>query len=233
MNNLDILKNNDVTFDEYKGWFEKYKENHDVSEIKFQNEVVKKFISAICPDLDVENSENKGPDTDKHDYLQYCGTYIDKMEKEKASTPDLVIAKNWNWLNREFVVDYRAVVEVKSPYLQPIYHKDYEKYSDSLKRKLICHLSAKNNNKVILTDAMKWEFYRKVDENNQLVPIRTFRLYDLSSVRGNWAWKKGEKVIMIDDVMKEMFGNFFRKTKQVEEFEELKNFLKEFLNKVY
>jgi len=152
----------EVTFDDYKRWFEKYKKNNDVREINFQNEVVKKFISAICADLDVENSEKKGPDTNKHDYLQYCGTYIDKTGKEKAFTPDLVITKNWNWMNKENDVEYRAVVEVKSPYLQPIYTKDYEKYGENLKKELRCHLSAKKNDKVILTDAMKWEFYKKM-----------------------------------------------------------------------
>lgn len=213
MNGSNNLENNDVYFDDYKGWFEKYKKNNDGREINIQNEIVKRFISAICADLDVEYSEKKGPNTDKHDYLQYCGTYIDKTGKEKASTPDLVIAKDWNWLNKENNVDYRAVVEVKSPYQQqPIYNKDYDKYGERLKNELRRHLSAKNNNKVILTDAMKWEFYKKNGEDNELVPIRTFRLYDLYG--GRWAWKKGEQA-----------------KSPIEEFEELKDFLKEFLYK--
>lgn len=192
LNDFEILKLNDVTFDEYISWFEKYKNNNDGREINFQNEVVKPFIRGICNDLDVEVSDKKGPDTEKHDYLQYCGTYIDeKNGKEKTATPDLVISKNWNWLNKENDVDYRAVVEVKSPYEQPIYHKNYEKYKEDLKSELRRHLSAKNNGKVILTDALKWEFYKKNEENNELVPIRTFRLYDLfggSGKRVNKAW---------------------------------------------
>lgn len=231
MNDFRIIKYNDVTFDEYKGWFEKYKKNNDVREINFQNEIVKKLISTVCVDLDVENSEKKGPDTNKHDYLQYCGTYIDKTGKEKASTPDLIIAKNWNWLNKENRVDYRAVVEVKSPYLkQSIYNKDYKEYGDNLKNELRRHLSAKNNDKVILTDAMKWEFYKKNEEDNELVPMRTFRLYDLSGRRGKWEWKKGEQVIVENDFIKDMFGDYLEYTK-LKEFDELKDFLKEFLNK--
>ncbi|ART75073.1 hypothetical protein B4U37_02990 [Sutcliffiella horikoshii] len=223
------MNNFEVTFDDYKGWFEKYKKNNDVREINFQNEVVKKFISAICADLDVENSEKKGPDTAKHDYLQYCGTYIDKTGKEKAFTPDLVIAKNWNWMNKEYEVEYRAIVEVKSPYQQPIYNKNYEKYGENLKNELRRHLSAKNNDKVILTDAMKWEFYKKNEEDNELVPIRTIRLYDLSGGGGKWEWKKGEQGIVENDVIKG-FGDNLPYTKPIEEFVELKNFLKEFLN---
>jgi len=225
MSDFHIIESNDVTFDVYKGWFEKYKKNNDGSEKKIQNEIVKKFIRAICADLDVESSDEKGPDTNKHDYLQYCGTYCDKTGKEKAATPDLVIAKNWNWLNKENDVDYRAVVEVKSPFQQPIYHKNYDKYGEDLKNELRRHLSA--NDKVILTDAMKWEFYEK-REDNELKPIRTFRLYD-SGKRGKWEWKKGEQVM--DDFIKEMFGDNLEDESPIKEFEELKNFFIEFLNK--
>lgn len=207
MDNFKNLKSNDVTFDEYTSWFEKYKNKNDFREINFQNEVVKPFIRGICNDLDVEVTDKKGPDSSKHDYFQYCGTYIDeKNGKEKAVTPDLVIAQNWNWLNNENHVDYRAVVEVKSPYSnERIYNKDYKKYDDNFIKKLECHLSAKNNSKLILTDAMKWEFYIKNEKDKKTEPIRIFKLYDLYS-GGKWEWKK-------------------------EEFEELKNFLKEFLNR--
>jgi len=122
----------------------------------------------------------------------------------------LVIANGWNWINKENVVDYRAVVEVKSPYLSPIYHKDYEKYSDTLKIELKRHLSAMKNDRVILTDALKWEFYNK---SNGLVPVQTFRLYDLS--RSKWEWKT--EYILRDDI--------------TNEFKELKEFLKRFINK--
>lgn len=230
VNDLEIIDFKDVTFDDYKAWFEKYKENNDGQEIKFQNEIVKKLISSICSDLDVENSEKKAKNSKRHDYLQYCGTYIDGDGNEKATTPDLVIAKNWNWENKKNVVDYRAVVEVKSPYEQPIYHKDYKDYGENLKNELRRHLSAKNNNKVILTDSLKWEFYKKNEEDNNLVPIRIFRLYDLYK-RGKWEWKKGEQVIVEDDVIKEIFGDSIEYESQIKEFEELKSFLKDFLNK--
>lgn len=228
MDEFKIIEIDSVKFDEYKKWFNKYKENNDKQEIKYQNEVVKKFISAICPDFDVENTEKKGPPTCNHDYLQYCGTYIDRNGKEKPTTPDLVIAKNWNWLNKVNDVDYRAVVEVKSPYLQPIYNKGYKEYGVGLKKEMRRHLSATHNDKVILTDALKWEFYNK---ENKLDPIRTFKLYDLFEVMGEWEWKKGEQVTVEDDVTKEVFGHILGFEAPVEEFEDLKDFLEEFLEK--
>src|SRR5699024_9709493 len=103
----------------------------------------------------------------------YCGTYKDN-NNEKPTTPDLVIAKDWNWYNIENEVDYRAVVEVKSfTSKQLIFNKDFRSYDDKLRKQLNRHLSAKNNNKVILTDCLKWEFYIS---DNGLIPIKTISL---------------------------------------------------------
>lgn len=219
---MGVAKMKDITFDEYKSWLEKYEKNNDIREINIQNEIVKRFITNICTDLDIVYSDKKGPNTSNHDYFQYCGTYTDKNGKEKAVTPDLVIAKNWNWLNIENKVDYRAVVEVKSPFLkQRIYNKHYNEYGENLKDELRRHLSAKNNNKVILTDALKWEFYIKSEQAIELIPLRTFKLYDLSSGMGKY--KNGEQY----DTIKTHLNH----TELVEEFKELKHFLIEFLSK--
>lgn len=227
LDDFEILKGNDVTFDEYTSWFEKYKNNNDIREINFQNEVVKPFLRGVCNDLDVEVCDKKGPDTKKHDYLQYCGTYIDERSgKEKTVTPDLIIAKNWNWLNKENEVDYRAIVEVKSPYQNPIFHKNYNDYSDALKKSLERHLSARKNDKVILTDTMKWEFYKKSDG---LKPIQVFRLYELRGSK--WEWKKGTECILKDNVTKVLFGNSHEYKLPMKDFEDLKKFLIEFLKK--
>lgn len=229
MDDFNIITLNDVTFKDYQGWFEKYKNNNDYNEIKFQNEVVKKFISAICNDLDVEECGKKGPDTKQHDYFQYCGSYIDEDGVEKATTPDLVIAQNWNWLNKDNEVNYCAVVEVKSPYQSPIYHKDYKDYNEKFKNQLRRHMSAKKNDKLIFTDTLKWEFYKK---SNGLVPIKTYELYDLSEEgKGKWKWKRGKKCILNDDVIKGLFGKSYEYRSQVIEFKELKGYIKKFLSK--
>ena len=212
-----VTKTKDVTFDEYKKWFNKYRDNNDTREINFQNGIVRKFIEDMFPTLDVEDVSKKGPYTKNHDYLQYCGTYINDSGNKMATTPDLVIAKDWNWLNKENTVDYRAVVEVKSPYSRKecIYNKDYEEYKECIKTKLRRHLSSTNNNKLIFTDTMKWEFYTKDD--NGLVPVRTFKLYDLTNTHGGLQLEQEESIVGDDnDQLKE-------------EFEELKNYLKKFL----
>jgi hypothetical protein len=161
--NDEVAGSNDVTFEEYKVWLEKYEKNNDGRETNIQNEVVRKFISGICADLDVEDVANKVSASTKHDYLQYCGAYINGKGEEKAHTPDLVISRNWNWWNKVNNVKYCAVVEVKSPFgKQSIFNKENEKYGGKLQKDLNRHLSAKNNDKLILTDGLKWEFYKKI-----------------------------------------------------------------------
>ncbi|HCL02812.1 MAG TPA: hypothetical protein DHW61_10450 [Lachnoclostridium phytofermentans] len=71
MDVFDKVEFSEITFDKYIKWFEKYKNNNDVREINFENEVVKKFICGICGDLDVEDSSKKGNQTASHDYFQY------------------------------------------------------------------------------------------------------------------------------------------------------------------
>jgi hypothetical protein len=205
MENFQVMEVIDVTFDEYKKWFDKYKNNNDIREINFQNEVIKKFICTIYPNLDVIDISRKGPESGIHNYFQYCGAYTDDNGTKKAVTPDLIIAQNWNWKNKENCVDYKATVEVKSPFLQPIYYTKYDEYAEDLKTEIRRHLSSLKNYRVILTDAVKWEFYDKKESGEKLIPIETFNLYD-PPVREGAEWK-----IKID------------------EFEDLKKFLSDFL----
>lgn len=207
MTNYTVPTHRDITFNEYKGIFEKYKNNNDTREITFQNELVKPFIRGVRNDLDVESCDTKLR-TEKHDYLQYCGTYIDKNEK-KAATPDLVITKEWNWLNREYSLDYRAVVEVKSPFAKKdiMYNKNYKDYGEHLCKELKRHLSATINNKVILTDALKWEFYKRSGGGNELIPIRTIELYNLIDGRGHWKWDSVDSFNSLKYYLKDFLGS--------------------------
>ncbi|MDL4840336.1 hypothetical protein [Aquibacillus rhizosphaerae] len=206
MTNYTVPTHRDINFNEYKGIFEKYKNNNDIREITFQNELVKPFIRGIRNDLDVESCDTKLTTT-RHDYLQYCGTYISNG-KEKAATPDLVITKKWNWFNRKYSLDYRAVVEVKSPFgKESIYSKGYINYSSDLKCELKRHLSAKINSKVILTDSLKWEFYKRSGGGNELIPIRTIELYNLIDARGHWKWDSVDSFNSLKYYLKDFLGS--------------------------
>ena len=74
---------------------------------------------------------------------------------------------------------------------------------------------------------MKWEFYEK---DKGLVPIRTFQLYNLFQ-GGKWNWKKGNQVTVDDEIINQIFEHNIKHESLTKEFEELKRFLKEFLEK--
>ena len=91
-----------ICFAEYKKWINKYVQNNDTREINFQNDVIKRLIEKLFPMYDVVNVGTKGSNTGKHDYNHYSGTYIDDRGCQKPTTPDILIARNWNWYNIEY-----------------------------------------------------------------------------------------------------------------------------------
>lgn len=135
--------------------------NNDVRERVFQDNVIRPFLQDIFEELDIEPVDIK-VNASMHDYLQYCGTYSRKRGEttiEVPGTPDLCITQNWNWYNKKYEVMYKAVVEIKSPALDPITGYEPEKYKclDEVNR----HLRATKNDRVILTDGVTWAFYKK------------------------------------------------------------------------
>lgn len=177
------MKMQDITFGEYQWWMDKWKNNNDFREITIQNEVIKPFVQSICSELDVIDVSHKGPKSDVHDYLKYSGTYLDKNGKKKPTTPDLVVADGWNWKNKENKVKYLFTIEVKSPFLDDcIYKKDTILDEIQIER----HLSAEENNKVVLTDGIKWVFYKGTIKNPKI-----FCLYEKNDI-GEWKWESND-----------------------------------------
>ncbi len=149
-----------IPFTEYKKWIDKYIRNNDTREINFQNDVIKRLIENLFPKYDVVNVGTKGTDTSKHDYYHYSGKYIDDQGREKPTTPDILIASNWNWYNIEYEneIKYIATIEVKSPYgKEAIYKCDCNNCPKQIK----LHLSAEKIDKVIYTDSLEWRFYKQ------------------------------------------------------------------------
>lgn len=226
MDNEKIVGVNDFSFNKYKESINQLLMTNDVREIRFQNDVIKPFLKVVYSNLHVVEVSAK-TNSSNHDYHQYSGSYITKNGKTKVATPDLVISKNWNWLNRKFDVKYCAVVEIKSPCQgQRIYKKEHSKYVQRLKVEMNRHLSATRNERVILTDGLKWEFYNK---RNGSAPIRTFELYDVLH-KNKWEWKKVQKETIEDEVIYDIFGKGIEH-ELFKEFEELKIYLIEFLEK--
>lgn len=163
-----------VEAQEYKSWIEKFINRNDNREINYQNDVVKCLLEKLFEEYDIVYVDTKGPDSEKHDYQVYSGMYVDENEggKVKPTTPDLLICKDWNWYNKKNEsIQYIATVEVKSPFLEPIYKRNKEEYPDSVKRKVERHLTATKIKKVIYTDAFKWDFYVATYDNYETIEL--------------------------------------------------------------
>ncbi|HDJ5075832.1 TPA: hypothetical protein PQS58_002009 [Staphylococcus aureus] len=168
-----------MKYQEYKKTFEKYGDI-DTREINFQNELVKPLLKEVLKDADVIDTSTITKGSSIHDRKKYAGHL-----KNRLVSPDLLICKNWNYSNINNHVNYLAVVEVKSPFHQNIYSKEYDHYSNYLRERIDSFVINGNVKKLILTDALKWEFY---DFNNNNQSINTIRLYNMKG-RGKWEWR--------------------------------------------
>lgn len=149
-----------MEYKEYVSLMKRQIERRDVRERVFQDNIIRPFLRSVFLNLDIEPVDIK-IDSKEHEYEQYCGTYL-KNNKELPATPDLCISDKWYWHNKEVEVNYRGVVEVKSPILDYITGLEPQKYRclPEIQR----HLKAKKNTKVILTDGVTWTFYNKKQE---------------------------------------------------------------------
>lgn len=163
-----IVQDVNVSYSNYKSLIDKYWEI-DWREITFQNRVVTPLLDKLFINekdisiIDISTQSDRN-DTDIHNTRFY--------KKEKAASPDLLIARHWNYANKNNdEIEYLAVVEVKSPKSAPIYNNKND-FNDRVKTYL------EVNDKVILTDCIKWQFYEKED----LVPVKTINLFDENNI---------------------------------------------------
>lgn len=139
----------DFSFEKYISLVDKY-ENFDCREINFQNRVIiplLEYIFADRPSLDIVDvsTQYANKESSIHTRINYAGHY----------TPDLLIVNNWNYSNKALAKEsYKAVVEIKSPALDPICTKN--SHTENEVSDYLAHID-----KVILTDCHIWKFFDK------------------------------------------------------------------------
>ena len=200
---MDIVESVYMGFEEYKNIVDKYSKT-DNREINFQNRVVMRLLDRITKNSDdiciVDvHSQFKNRESDIHERKYYAGNH----------TPDLLIVKDWNYANKNKKrTDYLAIVEVKSPILDPI-SSDSVHTSEEMEEYLdIC-------NHVILTDCYTWKFYESKIE------VKSIVLHDKS----DWIIKKEEN----DSFIQQEFG-FEQYKMKCQEWDELCEYLHSYLN---
>ena len=156
-----IIESNYFSFEQYKELVKKY-EMEDVREINFQNRIVLTMLDKLLAGDDRNisivdvSTQGKNRESSIHTRKYYANVYI----------PDLLIVKNWNYDNKNKPAqDYLAVVEIKSPILDPI-NNNKPHTTDEVQDYI------NNGSKVILTDCYRWVFYEPKKE-----PVQ-FTLHD-------------------------------------------------------
>lgn len=181
------MENRILEFEHYKTLVNKYCKI-DCREINFQNRIILPMLESICEDNDNNeidivdvSTQYKHKESEIHTRQYYANEY----------TPDLLIAKKWNYNNLlKTEDDYIAVVEIKSPKIDPL-SKRNNHTEDEVKSYLL------NINKVILTDCFKWVFYERFSPEP-----KSFILYQ----DGNWvdcaSYTWGKLISYIGEIIK-------------------------------
>lgn len=149
----------------------------DTREIVYQNKVLIPFLEALF-DVDVVDvsTQYKNKKSDLHTREYYTrGDY----------TPDILLVKDWVYNNINLPArNYLAVIEVKSPYLEPL---------GKVSRKTLNEVAKLNelNCGVILTDVYTWRFYSKNGSYKEFVLYDGNRWCDLVCWREFLSYLKG------------------------------------------
>lgn len=133
-----------MDFEKYTNLVTWFLEN-DNREENYQNRVLIPFLETLCADADVVDTSMLTKEWDKRG--------IERNKFAGLHTPDLLIASNWKLYKKEGKVDYKTIIEIKTPTAEDREHavSEIREYLDKVSF-------------VVLTDCITWEFYMKEDE---------------------------------------------------------------------
>lgn len=117
---------------------------------------------------------------------------IERNKFAGVYTPDLLIASNWKLLKKGERVDYKALIEIKTPTAKDRAHAESEvkEYLDKVSF-------------VVLTDCVTWEFYMKED-GRIYYPTQVCKRKGATSIE--WSdeyWEEIKRIINSNSICKE------------------------------
>ena len=148
---MDKLLSNE-RYQKYRKLVDTYS-NSDWREVNFQNRIILPLLDEIFehnPFIQVVDvsTQYKNKESVYHTREHYAWDY----------TPDLLLAKQWHYYNKEMKkTDYLAVMEIKSPILAPI--QTHCVHTNEEIKEYLKHID-----KVILSDCYQWKFYNKTTD---------------------------------------------------------------------
>ncbi|MGD7023056.1 hypothetical protein ACQCVK_10700 [Rossellomorea vietnamensis] len=172
---MNIIEEENYSFNKYVEFIEiignnnPHESNYQALICDFLNKIL------INTEIQVIDTSANRPDTKQHDRKKYTGP---------KGTPDLIIARGYqykNIMNEETNTEYIAAIEIKRPKEQMNEAELIKKNKEQLES----HLS--KNKKVIITDCIKWSFFRS--DKVGLIPVKSFVLKDNAN---EWKVEKKE-----------------------------------------
>ena len=185
-----IIDSNSFDFQHYKEQIEKIQKNYTGLEKYIQSVVIKPFLDKLLinhGDLSVIDVSTNSSYS-KHDTSVYSG---------KSRVVDLLVARDYNHHNIENadIIEYIAVVEVKSPFLkEKIYNKAAIDVREIIKN--YGYFEAPKIDKFIMTDGLSWHFFMKNQPNKDRTISLIQRVEEeniLVVKEQKVIWKEGQK----------------------------------------
>lgn len=132
-------------------------------EINYQLEIIKPFLEKVLPKYQVpdtsNNSEPKDIGKSKHNRYYYT--------LKNGTAPDLLIAKNYRYANKNDKPDIFATVEVKHQSSaemfnrELVHEKSNKEYAIHLVNEIATYMCV--NDKAIATNCRRWQFFNKAN----------------------------------------------------------------------
>ncbi|SHJ83036.1 hypothetical protein SAMN02745163_02642 [Clostridium cavendishii DSM 21758] len=201
MDKLDIVGMN-YTFDIYLNKVITISETCP-REINYQLEIIKPFLESVFKDYQiVDTSSNSKPrkSTNKPKHNRFIYTI------EDGTAPDLLIAKGYKYENNKeggVKTQIYGLIEVKSQANSEMFNKDFDSYDIHIINEITTYFC--KNEKVILTNCRRWQFFDRNKIKN--IDLDLFKKYLI--LAQNYFYINEDKVNQenIDNLFKEIKEN--------------------------
>lgn len=129
-------------------------------EINYQLEIIKPLLERLLPEYQVPDTSNNSEPTGanpKHNRYYYT--------LKNRTAPDLLIAKNYTYVNRNSVPNIYAAIEIKRQSSDEMFNRELvheepsKEYSIHLVNELATYMCV--NDKAIATNCRRWQFFNK------------------------------------------------------------------------
>lgn len=127
-------------------------------EINYQLEIIKPLLEVILSEYQIPDTSNNSEPKDRGRESKHNRYYY---TLKNGTAPDLLIAKNYKYDNRNDKPDIFAAVEVKHQSSAEMFNREFNEYAIHLVNELATYMCV--NNKAIATNCRRWQFFDRTN----------------------------------------------------------------------